>query len=306
MPPTLRRNVATVPVEAMAMIRMLVLLVVVVLVAWALAAALGARRWQRITAELRRGLEAGEATPPAERVDLARLDGLPVPVQRYLRQVLRDGQPYVRRVRIVHRGMFDMGAERARWFAFVSEQQVTARRPGFDWNGTVRVAPGLPIRVHDAYVRGEGTLRAALLGLIDVADMRGGGAVAEGELMRWLAEAAWYPTALLPGGDVRWEPLDATSARATVADGATTVSLDFVFGDDGLLRCVRTPARGRAVGSRIVPTPWEGCFDTYREHGGMRVPTRGEVAWIVDGVRRPYWRGTVVSIAYDAPRPGPR
>lgn len=124
--------------------------------------------------------------------------------------------------------------------------------------------------------------------------------------MRWLAEAAWYPTALLPGGDVRWEPLDATSARATVSDGATTVSLDFLFGDDGLVRCVRTRARGRAVGGRIVPTPWEGCFDTYREHGGMRVPTCGEVALVVDGVRRPYWRGTVVSIAYDAPRPGPR
>ncbi len=57
---------------------------------------------------------------------------------------------------------------------------------------------GLPVRVHDAYVAGEGILHASLLGLFSLVDMRGGGDLAEGELMRFFAEAAWYPTALLP------------------------------------------------------------------------------------------------------------
>jgi hypothetical protein len=57
---------------------------------------------------------------------------------------------------------------------------------------------GLPVRVHDAYVTGEGILHASLLGLFSLVDMRGGGNLAEGELMRFFAEAAWYPTALLP------------------------------------------------------------------------------------------------------------
>ncbi len=63
--------------------------------------------------------------------------------------------------------------------------------------------PGLPVRVHDAYVTGEGILHASLLGLFSLVDMRGGGDVAEGELMRFFAEAAWYPTALLPIQGVR-------------------------------------------------------------------------------------------------------
>lgn len=58
--------------------------------------------------------------------------------------------------------------------------------------------PGLPARVHDAYVAGEGILHASLLGLFTVADLRGTDYIAEGELMRFFAEAAWYPTALLP------------------------------------------------------------------------------------------------------------
>jgi hypothetical protein len=51
------------------------------------------------------------------------------------------------------------------------------------------------VRVHDAYVGGEGILRAAVLGLFTVAELHGPGDIAQGELMRFFAEAAWYPTA---------------------------------------------------------------------------------------------------------------
>ena len=40
--------------------------------------------------------------------------------------------------------------------------------------------------------------------------------MAEGELMRFLAEAAWYPTALLPSQGVRWQGADERSAFATL------------------------------------------------------------------------------------------
>lgn len=38
--------------------------------------------------------------------------------------------------------------------------------------------------------------------------------LAEGEFMRFFAEAAWYPTALLPSQGVRWQAVDAHTASA--------------------------------------------------------------------------------------------
>lgn len=58
--------------------------------------------------------------------------------------------------------------------------------------------PGLPVRVHDAYITGEGMLHASLFGLVSVADQRGTPEMAQGELLRFFAEDTWYPTALLP------------------------------------------------------------------------------------------------------------
>ncbi len=273
---------------------MLVLAVVAVLFTGA--RLFGAWRWQEGTEDLRARLEAAREPVRPQTVDFSELEGLPVPVSRYFRTVLEDGQPMVSGVRVRHTGTFNMGEETDNWKPFTSDQVVVTQRPGFDWDGRVAMAPGLPVRVHDAYVAGEGILNARVLGLVPVVDMRGEYALAEGELMRFFAEAAWYPTALLPSQGVRWEAKDDRSAYATLEEGDISLTMLFTFDERGLIEIVRAEARGRTVGDRIVPTPWRGCLWDYAERGGMLVPLQGEVAWLPSEGEKPYWRGRIVEI----------
>jgi len=105
------------------------------------------------------------------------------------------------------------------------------------------MAPGINIFVHDAYVIGKGVLTARLAGLITVMSMPESPELAQGELMRFFAEAAWYPTALLPSQGVIWESIDDFSAAAQLKDGSTTVRLVFKFSDDGLIDTVTAEDR---------------------------------------------------------------
>lgn len=262
--------------------------------------ALGKRRWEEGTSMLRERIEAARLPVVPGTVDLDALDALPAPVQRYFRAVLQQGMPMVASVRMQHRGMFNMGGQAASWKPFRSDQLVVTRRPGFDWDARIRMMPGLPVHVHDTYAAGEGVLHADLLGLVSLADMRGGADIAQGELMRFLAEAAWYPTALLPGQGVRWEAVDADQARATLTDGPVSVTLQFRFNAAGLIDTVRAEARGRTVGKRTVPTPWQGRFWNYQKRSGMLVPLEGEVAWLTGERALPYWRGSITDIRYQA------
>ena len=155
------------------------------------------------------------------------------------------------------------------------------------------------MHVHDACIAGEGELRVAALGLFTVASLHGPDEMARGELMRFLAEAAWYPTALLPSQGVRWQAVDEHSANAVLDDEGISVTLLFHFDDAGLVDRVSAKARGATVGETVVMTPWQATIWNYQERGGMRIPLDGEAAWLQPQGPKPYWRGRIASLAYE-------
>jgi hypothetical protein len=262
----------------------------------------GSYLWNAGTQGLRARLDAARVPVRPRTIDFRELEGLPAPVGRYFRAVLEEGRPMVAGVRVRHTGTLNMGESTDRWRPFVSDQKVVTQRPGFDWNGRVTMRAGLPVRVHDAYAAGEGVLCASVFGLFPVVEMRDTGDVAEGELMRFFAEAAWYPTALLPSQGVRWETGDDRSAQATLAEGGISVTMLFTFDEQGLVDTVRAEARGRMVGGVVVRTPWHCHIWNYHERGGMLVPLDGEVAWLLPEGAKPYWRGHITEIVYEAAR----
>jgi hypothetical protein len=145
---------------------------VVVLIVYGLAA-LGASLWADATRALLGKLEAARLPESPARYDATELGGLPPPVQRYFRAVLKNGQRIVRAVTVDHTGTFNVSPTGGRWLPFTSRQRVVTRSPGFLWNARMDIVPGLPVRVHDPYVGGEGTLRVAALGLFGIADFHG-------------------------------------------------------------------------------------------------------------------------------------
>jgi hypothetical protein len=216
--------------------------------------AYGSKRWADTTRTGASRLDAAridEKVRSPARFDSRELEGLPAPVQRYFRTALREGQPIIAAVTVELAGSINLSTTEARWKPFTSRQRVVTRRPGFLWDAQVSMLPGLVVRVVDSYIAGEGLLRAAVLGLFTVADVHGGGELARGELMRYFAEAVWYPTALLPSQGVCWEVVGDALANATLVDGPLTLTLLFRFNNAGLIDSFRAEARGAGVGKKM-------------------------------------------------------
>ena len=261
--------------------------------------AVGAMRWTGATQAILARLEAKRLPASPARYDPREIEGLPAPVQRYFSTVLTPGQAIVTAATLEHTGHFNLSPTGEQWKPFTSRQRVVVQRPGFLWDARIALAPGVSVRVHDSYADGEGLLHAAVFGLFSVADLRGGGELARGELMRFFAEAAWYPTALLPSQGVRWTAVDGHSAKATLTDGALSITLLFRFDASGLMTSMRAEARGRIVGNEVSSAPWEGTWANHQRVDGMTVPLSGEVAWLLPEGRKTYWRGTVTSLNHE-------
>jgi hypothetical protein len=265
----------------------------------AAAAAYGTSRWSKGTRSLRAGLEAARESAGATHYDANELEGLPPPVQRFFRAVLAEGQPLVTAVTVQQVGTINMSATEQRWKPYTAQQRIVLRRPGFDWDARIMMLPGMMVHVHDAYVAGVGTLQAELFGLVPIARQPHTTELARGELMRFLAEAAWYPTALLPSQGVRWEAVDDSSARASLTDGGISLTMTFRFHADGLIDTVRSESRDRLVDGKSSATPWQGRFWDYASRSGMRVPLQAEVAWDLPQGLSTYFRGTSTALKYE-------
>lgn len=248
--------------------------------------------------------QTGPPTPPTPtRFNLHELDGLPAPVQRYFRTALRPGQPIITTASLGMAGRFNLSPTGERWRPFTAQQHVATqrpgKRPGFVWNAQIAMIPGIQAQVVDSYIAGRGLLHAAMQGVFTVAQVRGNGDIARGEFMRYLAEMAWYPTALLPSQGVRWEAVDDHSAKATLVDGPVALTLLFRFNRVGLIESFRAEARGSMLDGQLVMAPWEGQWSNYQPHSGMTVPFTGQVAWVRPEGLRPYFVGNVTSLAYE-------
>jgi hypothetical protein len=225
------------------------------------------------------------------------LDTLPPSVARYFEFALGSDRRPIRRAHLRFTGKF--AAKPNAWAPFTAEQDITPVPPGFVWDARIRMVGPVSVRVRDSYSNGVGTMRATVAGVFGIVDQHGTREMAAASLQRFLAEAVWVPTALLPRDGLSWSEIDDTTARVTLTDRETTVSLDMTFGTRGEI-VDASGVRFRDVKGTPVPTPWIGEHRDYERIDGMMIPTSGEVAWVLpEGGRTPYWRGRLVEMKCD-------
>jgi len=238
--------------------------------------------------------------PATNIVDFNSFSELPSPVEQYLRYALTDGQMIVKTVKMQQSGILRSSINNEKWYKFKSSQVISPSTIGFVWNAQVEMPLSTHIRVHDSYCSGIGSGRVAFLSAFTVASDTNIPELNSGALHRYLAEAVWYPTALLPMSGVIWTAIDDNSALATLTDNNITVSLEFRFNNTGEVTSIFTPERFyRNSNGTYQAIPWEIHIGNYKVRDGMRVPFHAEVGWHIDGVLELVWSGDVINASYE-------
>ncbi len=216
------------------------------------------------------------------------LSGLPEPVQRYFRHVLKDGQPYISYVRLTHNGQFRAGLDKD-FTNIEGEQYFTAEKPGFIWKGTTSM-----FAARDMYLSDKGRLVVSLFSLYNIVDGSGEN-FNEGELQRWLAESVWFPTNLLPNERNQWSAIDANSAKLSFKYRAVSFAYIVTFNEVGEITQMETQ---RFMGEENRE-PWLCKPADYQETNGVIIPMKAEVIWKLEKGEVSYAKFNVKKIEYD-------
>lgn len=194
-------------------------------------------------------------------------------------------------VRLTQRGRMRQDPASS-WMKFTARQTISTTSCAFDWRA--QTGPAGIVSVRDALVGGVGVLDARALGFIPIAHAASV-ALTRGELMRYLAELALAPVAILGNASLRWRSEGSDRLIVSAGGGETAADVSITIGSDGRIASVFAPDRLRGTGADSALTPWSGRFSDYRQHRGCWLPFHAEVSWTVDGAEFVYWEGDMTS-----------
>lgn len=224
------------------------------------------------------------------------IENLPEPVQRYFRNVLEEGQSYISNAELEHVGKFKT-EKGQKWLDIKGKVFFTTHKPGFIWVGKVKPFLGIPVTASDSYIGEKGEMKVKLLSLFTLSE-ESGEKMDQADLARWVLEAPWYPTALLPRENLEWESIDSSSAKLYFEDGDHTIEASFVFNEVGeITESVTERYWGGDENYKLVE--WGGKYDDYRRINGVKVPTNIEVAWHFDSGVHKYANFVVSDLNYN-------
>ncbi len=256
-------------------------------------------KWKRETLELGQSLIKGTPGKSQKRVSFDKLEGLPEPVQNYFKLVLKDGQPIIKAAKIKQSGLFNLKKDEEDWKPFNALHLATHFPPGFMWDAKIKMAGPLHIRVRDGYSNGKGMMNAKVMSLINVANAESREELIKAAMQRYLAEAVWYPTALLPDEKLKWTAIDEKRALAELSDYGFTVSVEFRFNSNGEINGIYSPERFYEENGSYTLQKWGGFHSSYKEINGMLIPTEGKVEWYLESDKYTYWKGTIDDIEFE-------
>lgn len=225
------------------------------------------------------------------------LSSLPVPVQRYFQFVFRHPPSQAfSYVELKMEGSFRRPL-REDFAPMTASQTVAVTVPALLFAGTTPIIPGVWARAYDAFADGKMTMKAKIMSIITVINEPESQMLNRISLRRWLLESPTYPAALLPGGPVHWEVVDARRARATVSAQGMSASLVATFRDDGSLESFHSEQDGD------LTTPYHGSGEhvtrsDYRLVNGMMIPFAFSIARAAGGKLYPFWFGRIKDIAF--------
>lgn len=229
----------------------------------------------------------------------ADLAGLPRCVQKWMERSQVVGKEKIRTVRLKQSGVMRLKEDQP-WLPFEAEQYFNVDEPGFVWKAKVKMNPLLYFAGRDRYLQGRGEMNIKLLSLLPVAAAGGSSEMDQSTLLRYLAEMAWFPTAAL-NDYIKWEEIDANSARATMNYQGVTGSGVYTFDENGD-NVSFFARRYREENGQFVLAPWGGVVRGYGEFNGIRISSRMDVVWKLETGDFNWFKCDITGLEYNRPQ----
>lgn len=229
-------------------------------------------------------LAAMPARGPGTPVTEADLAALPEPVRRWLRRAGVVGRPPIRALTARFRGQLRGGPEEP-WMAIEADEVATFDPPARLF--LIRASRGgVPFVAYHRYVGPAATFQVRIASAFTVVDARGP-EMDRSETVTLLNDLCLLAPSTLPGLSrgpgpaLRWEAVDARTARVAFGNAGHEVRAELRFDEAGDLADFVSDDRSRASpdGTAFERLRWSTPVRGWRAFGPWRLPALADARW---------------------------
>ncbi|OWW23244.1 hypothetical protein B4Q04_21775 [Zobellia sp. OII3] len=185
------------------------------------------------------------------------------------------------------------------WIHARAEQYFTAQPPAFNWSVRLKMNPILALAGRDKFENGKGEMSIKLFSLFSMVDAKNNAKTNEATLQRYLAEIVWFPSNALQNY-ITWEPIDGTSAKATMRYKGTQGSGVFHFDENG--NFVKFTAMRYKDAQDTRPTEWTVTAIKTERHQGIKIPVELKADWKLGGTTWTWLKVKIRKVEYPLPQ----
>lgn len=198
---------------------------------------------------------------------------LPPPVQRYLRYSNVIGKPKPNNMHVVFEG--EMRSKGKEWFSFTSEQYNFFGEPTRLFLMKAKMF-GITVPGYHSYQQQKALMNIKLFGLIDIVKIKDEN-LAKGETVTVFNDMCLMAPGFLIDKRIAWEPMNDTTAKATLTNGTIKVSAVLYFNQQGQLIDFISNDRYETNSKQWLPfsTP----VSEYKTLNNMNLISYGEAVW---------------------------
>jgi len=278
------------------MLQLIIILLILVLAGFVLYILLNRSLFDKQIKNEIKNLEILSNEEEFNHTDIQQFKDLPQPVQRYLTYCNVTDQSISSFVSLKHKGSFRT-APGQKWMPIDGEEYFTIKQPGFIWYARLKPMPFFWIQARDRYINGEGRMTVKLWSSFTVGDPKGK-ELNISSLLRYLFEMPLFPVSFMNNDFIRWETIDAHTAKASIRDHNMEASGIFQFNDEGELTYGYTNDRYMEQNGKFIQQKWSARYNNYQEMNGIRVPSETIVSWD-NGEEFQYARFIITDVNYD-------
>ncbi|MBK7104610.1 MAG: hypothetical protein IPH62_04945 [Ignavibacteriae bacterium] len=227
----------------------------------------------------------------------SQIENQPKLIKKYFKTVIDDSSQIPNFITLNQSGEIKT-EENSNWLKIKSAEYFTTQKPNLLLDAEIGNSKFFWIEIVDSYLKSKGNTLIKINSSVTIGDSWGI-EIDKSNLFKYLSEAVYFPSSLLPSENLIWNILDSNIAEIKFTNSKTSVVAKLFFSENETINKIETLDKFRPMNDNYKESLFTIYFSDYKKYNSFLIPTYCEVEWELEKGKFKFGKFKIDNIKYE-------